>query len=173
MDRDELVGLLRALEEAAVDYVLIGATAMGFHGVVRATEDVDMLVRAAPENIERLRAALRAAFAGDPEIEDIRTDDLLGDYPAVRYYPPTGDLYLDVMTRLGEVASFESVEAETREVDGVRVSAAYADGAPPAEEGDVAGHRSAGRGRPAATLRFARRSGRVGWWSSGFARSRR
>ena len=49
MDRDELFILLRALEEAAVDYVLIGATAMGFHGVVRATEDVDMLVRAAPE----------------------------------------------------------------------------------------------------------------------------
>lgn len=124
MDRDELVGLLRALEEAAVDYVLIGATAMGFQGIVRATEDVDMLVRAAPENIERLRAALRAAFAGDPEIEDIRTDDLLGGYPAVRYFPPTGDLYLDVMTRLGEAANFESVEAETMQVDGVGVRVA-------------------------------------------------
>ena len=124
MDRGELVGLLRALEEAAVDYVLIGATAMGFQGVVRATEDVDMLVRAAPENIERLRAALRSAFAGDPEIEGIRTEDLLGGYPAVRYYPPTGDLYLDVMTRLGEAANFESVEAETLQVDGVGVRVA-------------------------------------------------
>ena len=124
MDRDELLGLLRALEAAAVDYVLIGATAMGLHGVVRATEDVDMLVRAAPENIERLRAALRAAFDGDPEIEGIGTDDLLGEYPAVRYYPPTGDLHLDVMTRLGEAASFESVEAETRDVEGVRVRVA-------------------------------------------------
>ena len=65
MDRGELVGLLRALEEAAVDQVLIGATAMGFHGVVRATEDVDMLVRAAPENIERLWLPVpaRAAFS--------------------------------------------------------------------------------------------------------------
>ncbi len=124
MDRDEFLGLLRALEEAAVDYVLIGATAMGFHGVVRATEDVDVFVRAAPDNIERLRAALRVVFAGDPEIEEIRTDDLLGDYPAVRYYPPTGGLYLDVMTRLGEVASYESVEAVTKEVDGVRVRVA-------------------------------------------------
>ena len=67
MDRDELLDLLRALEEAAVEYVLIGATAMEFHGVVRATEDVDMLVRAEPDNIERLRAALRAAFADDLE----------------------------------------------------------------------------------------------------------
>lgn len=124
MDRDELLDLLRALEEAAVEYVLIGATAMGFHGVVRATEDVDMLVRAEPDNIERLRAALRAAFANDPTVEEIRAEDLLGDYPAVRYYPPSGDLYLDVMTRLGEMASFDSVEAEIKEIEGVRVRVA-------------------------------------------------
>ena len=124
MDRDELLDLLRALEEAAVEYVLIGATAMGFHGVVRATEDVDMLVRAEPDNIERLRAALRAAFADDPTVEEIRAEDLLGDYPAVRYYPPTGDLYLDVMTKLGEMASFDSVEAEIKEIEGVRVRVA-------------------------------------------------
>ncbi|MCE2539941.1 MAG: hypothetical protein J4G16_06025 [Acidobacteria bacterium] len=124
MDREELLDLLRALDEAAVDYVLIGATAMGFHGVVRATEAVDMLVRAAPENIERLRAGLRATFANDPSVEDIRAEDLLGDYPAVRYYPPHGDLYLDVMTRLGEMASFDSVEAEFKEIEGVRVRVA-------------------------------------------------
>jgi hypothetical protein len=124
VDRDELLDLLRALEEAAVEYVLIGATAMGFHGVVRATEDVDMLVRAEPDNIERLRAALRAAFANDPTVEEIRAEDLLGDYPAVRYYPPSGDLYLDVMTRLGEMASFDSVEAEIKEIEGVRVRVA-------------------------------------------------
>lgn len=128
MDRDELLDLLRALEEEAVDYVLIGATAMGFHGVVRATENVDVLVRAAPENIQRLRAALRAAFANDPTVEEIRAEDLLGDYPAVRYYPPhyppRGDLYLNVMTRLDEMASFDSVESELKEIEGVRVRVA-------------------------------------------------
>ena len=41
MDRDELLRVLRAFEAAGLDYVLIGATAMGFHGVIRATEDVD------------------------------------------------------------------------------------------------------------------------------------
>lgn len=124
MDRNELIGLLRALEAAAVDYVLIGAAAMGFHGVVRATEDIDVLIRAAPDNVERLRVALRAAYAGDPTVQDIRTDDLLGEYPAVRYYPPNGDLYLDVMTRLGEMATFDSVEAEIKEIEGVRVRVA-------------------------------------------------
>lgn len=124
MDRDEIVRVLKAFAAARLEYVLIGATAMGFHGLVRATEDVDLFIRATPENVERLRAAFRETYANDSTIEDIRSEDLLGDYPAVRYYPPTGDLYFDVLTRLGEAASFETVESETKEIDGVLVPVA-------------------------------------------------
>jgi hypothetical protein len=124
VDRDEIVRVLRAFEAVELEYVLIGATAMGMHGLVRATEDVDLIVRATPENLERLRKAFRSAYVTDPHIEDIRTEDLLGEYPAVRYYPPTGDLYFDVLTRLGEAANFETIEAEIKEVDGVRVRVA-------------------------------------------------
>ena len=124
MDRDELLRVLRAFESEALEYVLIGATAMGFHGVVRATEDIDLLVRATPENIERLRRAFRAAYPDDPSVDEIRAADLLGDYPAVRYYPPRGDLFFDVMTRLGEAASFDTVIAEVKEVEGIRVRVA-------------------------------------------------
>ena len=97
---------------------------MGLHGLVRATEDIDLFIKATPENVERLRAALRAAYDGDPHIEELTADDLLGDYPAVRYYPPTGDLYFDVMTRLGEAASFATVDAEIKDVAGTHVSVA-------------------------------------------------
>ena len=124
MDRDELLRVLRDFEAEGLEYVLIGATAMGFHGVIRATEDVDLFVRATPDNIERLRRALREAYAGDPQIDEITAADLLGDYPAVRYYPPSGDLYFDVMTRLGEADSFDTVDAEIKEVDGIRVRVA-------------------------------------------------
>jgi hypothetical protein len=124
VDRDEIVRVLRAFEEAGLEYVLIGAAAMGFHGLVRATEDVDLFIRATPDNVERLRRALRSAYEGDPHIDDIRTEDLLGDYPAVRYYPPTGDLYFDVLTRLGDAARFETVESETKEIEGARVTVA-------------------------------------------------
>jgi Nucleotidyl transferase AbiEii toxin, Type IV TA system len=124
VDRDELMRLLRAFEAEGLDYVIIGATAMGFHGVIRATEDVDLIVRPTAANIERLRRALRAVYGQDESIEEIRDVDLLGEYPSVRYYPPSGDLFLDVMTRLGEAASYESVQSETREVDGVRVHVA-------------------------------------------------
>ena len=85
--------MLRAFEASGLEYVLIGAAAMGFHGLVRATEDLDLFIRATPENVERLRAALREAYAGDPNIDEISAADLLGEYPAVRYHPPTGDLY--------------------------------------------------------------------------------
>ena len=103
---------------------MIGATAMGFHGLVRATEDVDLFVRATPENIDRLRRALRAAYDDDPSVDEISDADLLGDYPSVRYYPPSGDLFFDVMTRLGEAASFDTIEAEIKEVEGIRIRVA-------------------------------------------------
>jgi Tfp pilus assembly PilM family ATPase len=124
VDRDELLKVLRSFEEQSLDYVLIGATAMAFHGVIRATEDVDLLIRASAENVERLRRALRAAYAGDPSVDDIRTEDLLGDYPAVRYYPPSGDLFLDILSRLGDAADFESVDSEIKDVVGIHVRVA-------------------------------------------------
>jgi hypothetical protein len=124
MDRDELLRVLRAFEAEGLEYVLIGATAMGFHGLVRATEDIDLIVRATPENLTRLRRSLQTAYPDDPHIEQIRDADLLGEYPSVRYYPPTGDLFLDVMTRLGDSASYDTVEAEIKEIDGIRVRVA-------------------------------------------------
>jgi hypothetical protein len=124
VDHDEIIRVLREFEDVGLEYVLIGATAMGFHGVVRGTEDIDLFIRATAENVERLKVALRKAYDDDPHIDEISSADLLGDYPAVRYFPPTGDLYFDVLTRLGESASFETVDAEIKEVQGTKVRVA-------------------------------------------------
>ena len=121
MDRDELLRVLRAFQDQDLEYVLIGATAMGFHGLVRATEDVDLLIRPTPENVERLRRALQQTYSNDPSVQDIRTEDLLGDYPVVRYYPMSGELFFDILTRIGDAARFETVESEIKEVEGIRV----------------------------------------------------
>jgi len=59
MDHDEILKVLRAFEEQGLEYVLIDAAAMGFHGIVRATEDLDLLIRSTPENVERLKRAFR------------------------------------------------------------------------------------------------------------------
>jgi hypothetical protein len=124
VDRDEILRVLRAFDEEGLEYVLIGAAAMGFHGLVRATEDLDLLIRATPENVERLKRAFRATYDNDANIDQITAGDLLGEYPAVRYYPPSGDLYFDVMTCLGEVAAFDTVASETKSVDGIPVRVA-------------------------------------------------
>lgn len=121
MDRDEMLLVLRALETEGVRYVLIGAAAMGVHGVVRATEDLDIMIAATPENVERLRRALRVVYQDDPNIDDIKTDELLGAYPAIRYFPPSGDLYLDILTRLGEAASYDTVERQSVSIAGINV----------------------------------------------------
>jgi acylphosphatase len=115
---------LAALDRESVEYVLVGAAAMGVHGVVRATEDLDIFIRGTYENVERLRRAFRAVYGDDPNIDEIKAEDLLGEYPAVRYYPPSGDLYFDILTRLGSAASYETVEAETKTVAGVRIRVA-------------------------------------------------
>lgn len=121
MDHDELLRVLRAFQDQNLEYVLIGATAMGFHGLVRATEDVDLVIRPTSENVARLRKAFQEAYSDDPNIQDIRTEDLLGDYPAVRYYPVNGDLFFDILARIGEAASYETIESEVIEVEGVHI----------------------------------------------------
>jgi len=124
VDRDEILRVLKAFEDEGLEYVLIGAAAMGFHGIVRATEDLDLFIQATAENVERLKRAFRQAYSNDPNIDEISADDLLGDYPAVRYYPPSGDLYFDVMTRLGEAAAFDTVDSVIKEIEGIRVKVA-------------------------------------------------
>ncbi len=123
MEVDEALKVLASLEKEGVDYVLVGGAALTIHGLVRATEDLDLFVRPTAENIERLRRALRFIYQ-DPSIDEISTEDLLGDYPAVRYYPPSGELFLDILTRLGEFATFESLEAHEVEWNGVKVRVA-------------------------------------------------
>ena len=120
---DDALRVIASLNEAGVDYVVIGGVAMNLHGLVRATEDLDVFIRPDAENVERLRRALRALWT-DPSIEEITAEDLCGEYPAVRYGPPEGTLYLDILTRLGEATRFNDLEAEDREADGVRVRVA-------------------------------------------------
>lgn len=125
MDADLLLRLFSALDEERVEYALIGGLAVNLHGVVRATEDVDLFVRVDAPNVERLKAALRRVF-DDPEIDAIAADELAGPYPVVRYVPPGGAFSIDVVTRLGERVDFGDLEVESRDLEGVRVRVATA-----------------------------------------------
>lgn len=120
MDVEDFLTIARELEREGVEYVLVGALALGFQGLVRGTQDIDLFVRPERENVERLKQALRTVYA-DPCVEEINVDDLAGDYPVVRYGPPEGDYLVDLIGRLGEAWCFDDLEKEERNVNGVRV----------------------------------------------------
>jgi len=120
MDEERLIALFRALERFGVRYVVFGAVALNLHGIVRATEDVDLFLSADAHNVEALKQALRAVF-DDPAIDEILADDLLGDYPAVQYVPPDGAFHIDVLTRLGDAYSFADLEQQRVPYAGLQV----------------------------------------------------
>ena len=57
-DRDPLLDLLSRFHEAGVEYVLVGGQAARLNGYLRATEDIDVLVKASRENGQRIIRAL-------------------------------------------------------------------------------------------------------------------
>lgn len=54
----DLAGLLRALVDGDVRFVVIGGIAVAAHAAIRATEDLDIVPDPSPENIARLTAVL-------------------------------------------------------------------------------------------------------------------
>jgi hypothetical protein len=54
---EELQSVLEALDEAAVDYALIGGLAVAVWGAPRATKDIDLLVRR--ETLDQAKGAVR------------------------------------------------------------------------------------------------------------------
>jgi|GEM_PF-5194682 len=117
VDLDRMLELVRALEREGVEYAVFGAVALGLHGLVRATEDVDLFVHATADNVERLKRALHVIW-DDPAIEEISARDLAGDYPALRYGPPDERLVIDIVARLGTAFAWEDLEVVTVDVDG-------------------------------------------------------
>jgi len=69
----DLLGFVRVLSAANVDFVIVGGVAAGLHGALRTTLDLDVVYSRRPDNIARLVAApapyepyLRGAPAGLP-----------------------------------------------------------------------------------------------------------
>lgn len=120
LELDEILKVVRAMNEERVEYIAFGAFALWVHGIPRMTEDADFFIAPTHENIARLKKALRSVW-DDPNIDEISADELIADYPSVRYGPPDTALYMDFLTRLGEVYPYESLEWQIEELEGVPV----------------------------------------------------
>jgi acylphosphatase len=70
--------LLVKLASVGVDFAAVGGVAVSLNGFVRATEDVDILVRNSPENLHKLLDCLKnwgEGWARELEIEDFAVEE--------------------------------------------------------------------------------------------------
>ncbi len=72
----DIPGLLRELVQEGVDFLVIGGVAVGFHGYVRATKDVDVVPAPDPENLERLARVLRRLGAEVEGAQGFESEEL-------------------------------------------------------------------------------------------------
>lgn len=66
----DLRALLEALNESGVRFVVIGGVAVGAHGYVRGTEDLDLVPDPDPENLARLAEAMESLDSTLPTVGD-------------------------------------------------------------------------------------------------------
>lgn len=83
MSELDLRALLGALNQREVHYVVIGGVAVGAHGYLRATEDLDIVPDTDPDNLARLAEALDALGASLPTARGRRFDPV-ADLAALR-----------------------------------------------------------------------------------------
>ncbi|MGA1823599.1 MAG: nucleotidyl transferase AbiEii/AbiGii toxin family protein [bacterium] len=118
---DKFVHIIETLNKHQVDYILIGGFAVIIYGMPRLTQDIDIFVKMTRKNFEKLRSALDSIYRDD-SIQGITADEIK-EYSVIRYGTPDG-FYIDVMGRLGEVATYDDIEFQEVEVDRVSVKIA-------------------------------------------------
>ncbi len=72
----DIRGILAELNREGVEFLVIGGVAVGFHGYVRATKDVDVVPALDPANLERLARVLRRLDAQVEGAEDFEEGEL-------------------------------------------------------------------------------------------------
>jgi hypothetical protein len=118
----DLLKICAALNAAEAAYIVIGGMAMVAHGFNRGTEDIDLLVDRAEENIARLREAL--SILPDNAVREVRDTDI-EEYGVVRV---ADEVVVDLMGSACGI-DFETAQAEIdwREFEGVRIPFASAE----------------------------------------------
>lgn len=109
----DLAGILRELVRGEVEFLVIGGVAVGFHGYIRATKDVDIVPAPHIENLEKLVSALDrlgARVQGAEEFEEEEFPDPLDPQVLAQrgnWVLETRLGLLDIMQWMGEQALWE------------------------------------------------------------------
>lgn len=113
---DDFRDFLVALADAEAEFILIGGWAMAVHGRPRATEDIDVLVRASTANSHKVYAAL-AAFGAPVGPHGVDPDTFASEGPAYRI--GMKPVRIEVRTKVSGVSYDEAASEPIRaDVDG-------------------------------------------------------
>jgi Nucleotidyl transferase AbiEii toxin, Type IV TA system len=120
IDFEDVMKIVLAFNREGVEYKIFGGIALNLHGITRNTEDADFFVDPSPENVAKIKRALRSIW-NDPNINEIQDDDMVGDYPSFNYNPPGENFGIDVVSRLGEAFVYAELPSQVLEIEGVNV----------------------------------------------------
>ena len=115
-ETSDLVALCRELNTRGARYIVIGGLAMAHQGLLRATEDVDLLIERSRENQRRVREALESL--SDKAVREMSDDDL-DNFVVVRV---ADEIVVDLMLAACGIGYAEAEpEIDLAEVHGVRI----------------------------------------------------
>lgn len=111
-----LLHVCRLLNEAGAKYLICGAQACILHGLVRTTEDVDILVEATEENCQRVIDGL--SKLADGAARELAPKDIL-DNVVVKI---ADEVEVDVSTHAWKVTYPDAIgNAQVTQVEGVNI----------------------------------------------------
>ncbi len=125
----DIEGILEELTRGGVDFLVIGGVAVGFHGYIRATKDVDIVPAPKPDNLKRLASVLERLNAELDGAEDFENDELPDpldpDTLALggNWVLQTRLGRFDVLQWIGDEALWDTLSpnAQQAEIEGLRV----------------------------------------------------
>jgi hypothetical protein len=115
--KEDLVKLCEELNRLGASYIIIGGLAMNNLGLVRTTEDIDILIDPSPENQWRVREAL--LILPEQAIRELGADEDLQQWVVTRV---NDEITVDLMTEACGVRYEEAkADVQIREVQGVPI----------------------------------------------------
>lgn len=113
----DLREFIELLNSESVEFAIVGGWALGFHGYPRYTQDLDILIRATPENTVRLEIAIQRFGFGSL---GLAAHDFLASGQVIQLgQPPNRIDLLTSLTGLSPSEIWESIEPG--ELDGLPV----------------------------------------------------
>jgi predicted nucleotidyltransferase len=114
----DFIEFIELLNLHAVEYLIVGAHALSFHGRPRHTGDLDIWIKPSLENAEKMMVVLRDFGFGSLNL--VKEDFLRDNYVTQLGYPP---LRIDILNAISGVSFNEAFSnCLTADVDELRVN---------------------------------------------------